>query len=249
MTPKELLFAHRYPEAVEAYQSHLRQHPEQNYHGGLGDALLCTGNFSDAAAAFRTANDIEHRELKESSPFINQIGTAMWLAGDKRGAMTEWRRAVDGILDGSIQYGNMAGGASQGLLLWYAAVTLKDSGEHEYALKYLDRLKRKKVYLAEAWPRPVVAMVLGEKSLPEILASGIGSPDLGTCIQVARTDLLKRRFLFQALFYRACREREAGNESACMEKMRACFHLENPIIEVEWYLARGECSKIAASPM
>ena len=57
---------------------------------------------------------------------------------------------------------------------------------------------------------------------------------------MARTDLLKRRFLCQALFYGACREREAGDEPACMKKMEECFHLENPIIEVEWYLARGE---------
>jgi len=58
---------------------------------------------------------------------------------------------------------------------------------------------------------------------------------------MARTDLLKRRELCQALFYGACCEREAGDNAACMDKMQACAHLENPIIEVEWYLALGEC--------
>ena len=65
---------------------------------------------------------------------------------------------------------------------------------------------------------------------------------MDTCIKMARTDLLKRRSLCQALFYGACREREGGDNTACMDKMQECVRLENPIIEVEWYLARGESS-------
>jgi hypothetical protein len=181
--------------------------------------------------------------MKEYLPYLNQIGTALWLSGNKPGAMAEWHNAVSGILDGISAYGDLAGGATQGLLLWYGAVTLNDPRECEYALKYFQHLKRKKTYGRVLWPRPVFEMVLGEKSFAEMLVDGIGSPDLETCVQIARTDLLKRRFLCQALFYGACRERGAGNETACMEKMQACFHLENPIIEVEWYLARGECSQ------
>jgi len=246
MTPKELLFAHRYSEAAAAFQTLVVQHPEQNYYGGLGDALLCLGKFAEAVAAFRKANEIKGRKLKGSSPYLNQIGTAMWLAGDKMGAMAEWHSAVSGILDGSILYGDLAGGANQGLLLWYAAVTLKNSTDHGYALKYLDRLKRKKTYGADAWPQPVLMMVLGEQSFEEVLTDGIGSPNLETCLKTARTDLLKRRYLCQALFYGACREREAGNNPGCMSKMQACYQLENPIIELEWYLARNECQRNGA---
>ena len=247
MTPKKLLFAQRYSEAAEAYRTHLLQHPEQNYHGGLGDALLCLGQFSDAVAAFRTACEIESRNLKGDMPYLIETGTALWLAGDRTGGMAEWHRAVSGVLDGSIQYGDLAGGATQGLLLWYAAVTIKDREEHEYAMNYFRRLRRRKTYGSPPWPRPIFEMVLGERSFEEMLKVGFGSPDLRTCIEMARTDLLKRRELCQALFYGACREREAGDAGACMKMMQACYHLENPVIEVEWYLARGECSENSAS--
>jgi tetratricopeptide (TPR) repeat protein len=242
MTPKELLFAHRYPEAVDAYKSHLRQHPEQNYYPGLGDAFLCVGRFPEAVSTFKKALEIESNRTKGHMGFLNQVGTALWLTGDRTGAIGEWHHAVSGILDGSSIYGDLAGGATQGLLLWYGAVTLNDRQEHEYAIKYFHYLQRRKTYGHVLWPRPVFEMVLGEKSFEKMLVDGIGSPDLATCVQIARTDLLKRRFLCQALFYGACREREAGDETACLEKMQACFHLENPVIEVEWYLARGECS-------
>jgi len=63
---------------------------------------------------------------------------------------------------------------------------------------------------------------------------------LSACLEKARRDLLSRRQLCQALFYSACQQRQAGNEKECIEKMRVCSQLENPIIECEWYLARGE---------
>jgi len=243
MTPKELLFAHRYSEAAQAYRSLIIKHPEDNYAGGLGRALLCLGHFAEAAASFRKSNEAENRELKGNLPYLEEIGTALWLAGDKVGGMAEWHRAVSGILDRSIRYGDLAGGATQGLLLWYGAVSINERTEHEYALQYMRHLKKRKTHGTLPWPRSIVLMVLGECSFEEILKDGVGSPDLESCINVARTDLLKRRQLCQALFYGACRERELGNKVACMKKMRICFQLENPIIEAEWYLARGECDK------
>ena len=77
MTPKELLFAHRYPEAVEAYKSHLRQHPDQNYYPGLGDALLCAGRFAEAVSSFKKALEIESNRTKGHMAFLNQIGETL----------------------------------------------------------------------------------------------------------------------------------------------------------------------------
>jgi hypothetical protein len=34
--------------------------------------------------------------------------------------------------------------------------------------------------------------------------------------------------------------RNLGNEAECRQWMRRCVALENPIIELEWYLARHE---------
>jgi tetratricopeptide (TPR) repeat protein len=245
MKPKELLFSHSYSKAVEAYKAHLLQHPEQNFYPGLGQGYLSLCNFSEALSAFKKADEIGSKTLKGSSPYINQAGTTLWLKGEKSQAMKEWHSAVSGILDGTIHYGDLAGGATQGLLLWYGAITLNDANHRDYAIGYLRHIKERRVYgTSVVWPRPLAIMVLGEESVENVLLAGAGSPILFECIRIAKKDLLKRRHLCQILFYSACLERERGNEAACTEKMQMCFQLEKPSIECEWYLARGECEKI-----
>jgi tetratricopeptide (TPR) repeat protein len=71
MKPKELLFAHRYSEAVAAHHNHLLEHPELNYYPGLGHALLGLGRFSEAMEAFTKANDVTGH-FKTSQPGSNQ---------------------------------------------------------------------------------------------------------------------------------------------------------------------------------
>jgi tetratricopeptide (TPR) repeat protein len=239
MTPKELLFAHRYSEAVEAHRNHLLQHPDQNYYPGLGQALLSLKRYSEAFTAFTKANEIESLRVKKSQPYINYIATVLWLIGEKEKAMLEWHRAVAGVLDGTISYGDPAGGGTQGLLLWYAAITMKNAAERDYALEYLlTRVQRKA--LATCWPRPIIQMIFEEISFADVLKIGSGSGNLDECLKNAKADLLKRRRLCQATFYAACQDRQAGNETECINKMRLCSHLENPILESEWYLACGE---------
>lgn len=245
MRPKDLLFTHRYAEAVVAHEKHMIDHPQENYHDGLGDALLSLKHFQKALFSFRRNDEIENSRLKGPFPSLGKAGAALWLMGQRQGAIETWHRAVAGVLDGTIKYGDLAGGGSQGLLLWYAAVTLDDAGQRDYALEYLQKLRKRKVYgQSVLWPRPVILMVLGERSFAEVLNDGIGSPELSECLSRARADLLKRRRLCQALFYDACHEREIGNEPACLLRMQVCCQLENPILEVEWYLARGECDAV-----
>lgn len=102
--------------------------------------------------------------MKEYLPFLNQIGAALWLSGNKAEAMAEWHKAVSGILDGSSAYGDLAGGATQGLLLWYASVTLNDSREREYALKYFQHLNAKKL-----WPRALASANIRNGAAREVL--------------------------------------------------------------------------------
>ncbi|HTV43138.1 MAG TPA: hypothetical protein VMF08_21415 [Candidatus Sulfotelmatobacter sp.] len=162
--------------------------------------------------------------------------------GEKHKASIEWRGAVSGVLGESIHYGDAAGGVTQGLLLWYSAVTLRDYNNRDYALKYIRNLRDKKISSTVIlWPRPIIMMILGEQPFEEVLKTGSGSLLLAECIENAEVDLLKRRRLCQTLFYSACMDRNNGDETACMEKMWACFRLENPILELEWYLARVEC--------
>ncbi|HTV43137.1 MAG TPA: hypothetical protein VMF08_21410 [Candidatus Sulfotelmatobacter sp.] len=77
--PKELLFAHRYAEAVDAYEDYLLKHPEDNYYPGLGRAMLSLKRFPEALSAFRKANEVAAKKLKGSSSYINEIAATLWL--------------------------------------------------------------------------------------------------------------------------------------------------------------------------
>lgn len=239
MNSQDLLSSHRYAEAIEEYQQVMRHHPEQNYHGGMGRAFLALGEFDRAIESFKNDNAIESGRVKGNLPSLPQVGVALWLKGERPAAMSEWHRAAAGILDGSIKYADAASGATQGLLLWYGAVTLKAEADREYALKYLRNRVERKGY-ALRWPRPVAQMVLGDRSLCETLEMGSGSPELSVCLEKAKLYLLQRRRLCQTVFYTAVLARQAGDETECRKKMGLCSELENPILEPEWYLARSE---------
>jgi tetratricopeptide (TPR) repeat protein len=245
MRPKELLYAHKYVEAVEAYKHDIREHPDKNYYSALGQSLLALGNYEEALNSFRRDDKIENSRIKGCFPSLIKAATALWLLGKRLEAVQEWHRAVAGILDGSIRFGDASGGGTQGLLLWYGAVTLGDSSEREYALDFLRSIKRRKLSTsAICWPHPIVQMVLGEMPIAKTLTICCHSSVLSECLKEASTDLLKRRGLCQILFYNACCERSFGNEVECIRKMRLCLQLENPIIECEWYLARNEVNSM-----
>jgi len=241
MKPKELLFSRQYYEAVSAIKRHMNDHPNDNYYSLLGDAQLCLKHYRDALLSYKRSQEME--QLMGSFSSLNQIGTTLWRLSQRKEAVETWHRAVVGIQDGSIKYGDLAGGGTQGLLLWYGAITMKNDNLRDCALDYLRSIMKRKVYApAICWPRPVISMVLGKESLEEVLRIGNGSPVLSECLEKAGTDLLKRRHLCQTLFYVACLERQTGNEGGCIENMRLCSHLDNPILECEWYLARYEYS-------
>jgi len=239
MKANELLNSHRYVEAIAAFKKEMRNEPNMTFDAGIGQAYLALGEYEKGLEYFRRDNEIESGRLKGSFPSLLKIGTVLWLMGKQREAMSEWHRAAAGVLDGSIRYGDLAGGGTQGLLLWYSGITLKDNRECQYALEYL-RGRTSKKATGICWPRPVILMALGEKSFADVLKTGSGSSELSACLEKSRIDLLARRRLCQTLFYAACQKRQIGNEAECIETMRLCSRLENPIIESEWYLAREE---------
>src|SRR6266852_4654467 len=129
MKPKELLFTHRYAEAVKVWRQEMLDQPDKNFYGALGQTYLALREFDEALKCFRRDNEIESSRTKGCFPSLNEVGTALWWMGRDREAVLEWHRAVAGILDRSVKYADAAGGGTQGLLLWYGAVTLKDEAE------------------------------------------------------------------------------------------------------------------------
>jgi len=95
----------------------------------------------------------------------------------------------------------------------------------------------------KGWPSPVARYYLGMISFPDLLESATGQRELPGAIEVARSKLLSRRELCQALFHDGVRSRAQGDEGLCLTRMRECYALEDPLIEEEWYLARYEVQK------
>ena len=240
MDPWEMVLAHRYSEAMRRYEAELKIQPDDT--GLLAEyatTLLNLGRLNEALAHLWRANALLNQELMgESQPYLTDIGAILWLLGRRDEAIRTFRASVNGILDGSIKFADNAGGVSQGLLLWYAGLTALDETAKEDALNYLRKLARKP--RIKYWPGPLALFVLGRQSHGDVLWEASGGSEIDDAILQARSDLLKRRQLTQALFYFAVQRRSDGLEEECREGMRKCASLENPVLEVEWYLARAE---------
>lgn len=238
MNLKELYRTHQYENVVALCKTELGRTPgDPGWLAELGESLLCLGRLDEALSQYQLADKFRDARLN-SRPFLNRIGSIQWLLGRHDDSMETLKSAVDGILDGSIEFADAAGGVSQGLLLWYAGVAACDDAAKQHALKYLRKLAGKSC--SRLWPGPLAAFALGEKPQATVLAELGGTTDLKTLLKRAKKDLLTRRELVQALFYFGVRERSEGNEAECLAWLAKCANLENPILEVEWYLANGE---------
>lgn len=236
----QLLSEHRYLEALAVWDEEVQKNEDDWiawYERGC--ALRCLGSLGEALESFLQADERAKLGRKALHPYLKDIGAAQWMLGRRQEGIQTFRHAVDGILDGSIQYTDFAGGVSQGVLLWYSGVTIHDRETKEFALSYLAGITSNEANL-HLWPRPLALHALGEMTFQEMLESAAGSWDLVQCLLAARTDRLKQRQLCQALFYEAIRLRAEGDEQGCRGRMRQCADLEILIVENEWYLARFE---------
>ena len=245
----EIMFSHRYGEAIALIRQQIAN-GEQHWHGSLGEAYLCDRQYELAAESFVMANReadefdrprIEHMRLDPSKnrtgTSLNWLGTAYWLAGQQDLAKATWRGYIEGNLAGEILYGDAAGGVTEGLLLWYAGLLTKDEKTCKDALKYLaNRAKRGAI---KSWPGPLALMILGKKTAEEILAEHFNTNSIEAAITAAWTDLLERRHLSNYLLYVGALALSQGKEDDYWQCLKLCADLENPIIEDEWYIARG----------
>lgn len=247
MTPRDLLFAHRYSEAADGFQAALRRNSKDaSALVGHARAMLCLGRFQEALEEFRRANERGSVEVPGSQPELLRVGALEWLLGSRRNAIATFEQAVAGIQDGSIEYADNAGGALQGLLLWYAAVSEGDEPARLRAIRYMEWLA-KRPRIAQ-WPGPIALFALGRIARQDLLRTARGgtpqetSGSAPTPEDALPSDLLGRRRWVSALFYCATQHRARGAERECASDMRACAAVPNPILEIEWYLARAETS-------
>jgi tetratricopeptide (TPR) repeat protein len=245
MSAQKLLQAHKYTEAIAECQRRLATNPDDiGAADGLASALKAIGSYREALPLYERVG-LHERESKMTPGHPGRqmdISCLHWFMGDRQKAIELMRGLVDGILDRSINYGDAAGAVTQGLLLYYMAVTENRSDEMSFALKYMkDRSKRSAIRL---WPGPVAHYYLGEVTFDDLLVSATGQRELPAALGIARAKLLSRRQLCGALFHDGVRRRAQGAEELCLARMRECYGLENPLIEPEWYLARHDVQQV-----
>ena len=246
MDPWNLVLDHRYSAALEAYEANNRRGLSEDAFeiANRSTVLLCLGRLSEALNGFEYANQLASRQLHgETQPYLNYIGAILWLQGKRDDAIQIFTAAVDGVLNGSIKFADNAGGVSQGLLLWYAGITTPNNAAKAQALMYLDRLSNKS--RIKDWPGPLALHALGKINQEDLLRDASDCLGLEMAINQSKTDVMMRRKLVRMLFYNAVGKRSSGAEAACQTGMIQCANVENPIIEIEWYLAKAE-AKLAA---
>jgi len=250
--PWDLIRAHQYEEAVTAYDAKLAAGKEkwpEMIIANRATALLCAGRLPEALEGFSTANDIhrQSRATPQSAPFLESMGTVLWLMGHRSVAKELYRSAADGIRFGTIAYADIAGGVGQGLLLWYAGVTTKDRNATEHAVDYLTHLVKKP--RIKNWPGPLAQFVIERRaqsllphaqSFRELLRDSFKTDNLREVIEHAKSDVLTRRHLVQALFVLGTKHRKKGDEDGCRRAFQQCAQLEHLYLDQEWYLAAAE---------
>lgn len=249
LDPWELVIAHRYTEALAAYDARLQGGVENSLElANRSTVLLCLGRLSEALEGFQRADNLAAQRLHgETRPYLDKIASIFWLLGRRDKAIQLLTSAVDGVLNGSIKFADNAGGVTQGLLLWYAGVAASDDSAKEHSRKYLRKLTNSA--RIKQWPGPLAFFVLGEIMPENLLLELFGTSELNTLINKAKVDLLNRRRLVKALFYLATCRRSAGSQDESHAEMVRCATLENPILEIEWYLARAETEPAFRGPI
>ena len=240
MEPWNLIFQHKYAEVAAAYNEILKDSPDDKLAlAARASALLCMGNLRDANSEFARANELDKRKSGgESSGYSDDLAVTHWLLAERSEAMLVLKEVIDGLRTNRVQYADLAGGASHGLLLWYMALIEEDDGSKEYSLAFLDELVAKRA-LSKCWPRILALFVLDRVTFDEVLIDIGESRRLWFIERRARKDLHVRDQLCKAKFYLGAKQLERGKEIDYRKLLAECAALENPIIVPEWFIAKS----------
>ena len=254
MAKIDLLFIHKYREAVKQFEHSLVKRPNDlGIMAGHAKALLCVGErLEQALSEFQHVNEqsrLEGERMRlKTQPYLEWIGATLWLLGRRDEAKGVFYCGATSVLNGTIKYGDSAGGLSHGLLLWYAAVTLCDADACSFAMKFFAELSDQWVRCLRdepwAFPGPIAQMILGRQAPAEILQQLCDAENpteaASRALELSKEDKGILDSTVQALFYLAVKKRAESNESGCKIDMMTCANIANPITAPEWFLARAE---------
>jgi tetratricopeptide (TPR) repeat protein len=255
--PMDLLDAGKYEKALEVQQNMLAKNPnDEAALGGMPDTYLCLGRLEEALEGFQRSNArAKINPVGEKQPYLMHVGTIQWLLGRREDAIRTFRAGVDGILDGTIEFADLAGGAWQGLLLWYAGVSAPDDDARNHALEFMQGLARSA--RIKYWPGPLAELAIGHKTEAQLLRGNLGTRSrmvakLFWHSYIFMPDKLKERVLLPGhlmytLFYIGVKARSEHDEEIFQQRMLECTRFDRMGRSLEWHLARAEVARYSNS--
>jgi tetratricopeptide (TPR) repeat protein len=240
--PYDLVQAHRYAEAISLCNQRLSV--DENDVGALANmasALRATGSLQKAIEFFRRVEEVTRGQLKGDPGQGIDIACLYWCMGEHAKGIALMHDMVQGILDRRILYGDQGGGVTQGLLLMYMAVTVDDTKEKTYAVRYLKK-KSKMKSRGGRWPNPISRLYLDEASFEDVLEAATGKRAEADAVLRSQEDK-SLVDLCQTFFHFGVKKRIAGSEKECLDYMVKCLNLPPSPRQVEGYLAKYEINK------
>jgi hypothetical protein len=207
--------------------------------GNKAVAELAAGRLLDAERTFKEGQAFAERdESSRGSNLLLSLSEVQWLNGHVEEAVGSLMSRIRGLKDGSVQFADAAGGGTDGLMLYYYGVRLGRSSLIENAHEWLERVRKRN--RLKVWPGPLVRWFFGELDDSAVLIAGCGASSMEVALSMARTDILARRQLIEFCFHRAVRAMRAGERPRSRELFETAVSLDNPLVDIVWYLARRE---------
>ena len=236
---RELFKGQRFEEAVAAYRKQLQEQPQKKWInlGGLAESLLASGKYAEAIPLFEEVGAHQSNSVPGALGCQVQISVCHWMAGDRKKALNIIRQLVHDVRDGKVTFTDFAGGVSQGLILCYMGITLQSIADVDLAMNYLKTLaSRPRI---KNWPGPAALFLLGGLTFGDAVKN---ATDEAQNKPEGDQEGWKRRYLAPLFFAAGTERRMAGDEKGARMFFGECADLINPLVEYEWYLAKGEVS-------
>ena len=244
----------RNEEVIAESRRRLEENPEDRAAiGSLANALHAKGAYREAIEWLERSDALKRADKQFNIAVPGYPGSRLhiaclhWLLGERVRAISGVHGSAADLLSRKINSSDAAGGMTQGLLLYYMAVTAKLPEETSYALDYLsNRVKNLKKLLRRSpstiWPCPIAQYLLGDVAFEFVLEEVERKPNLAAPDTAARIELGRRNNLMLALFYDGVKSRAAGDEAHCMIRMQEAYRIENR--SNAWFFARHEVLQV-----
>ena len=245
MNPYRLLEKGKYKKALQIYRYLLDKYPnDECLLDGYPFACLCNGLYEEALQGFRYSNALAKKKpFGEKQPYLLDIGVMQWLLGQREEAIQTFRAGVDGILDGTIEFADLAGGALQGMFLWFAGICGPDAEARAHAIYFMEELAKKDKI--EYWPGPLTQYAIGSISKETLLRNAFGCRSLLIANLRSNVDVYVAFNLARIKFYTGIKCKDGGDDNGFRYWLRECLRYKRPNPMYEWYLAKTELERLS----